>query len=565
MATYYFRNVGTAWNDTSSWSIVSSSGASAGVIPTAADAVIFDAGSANACPVSTTNGVCLTLTTTGWTGTFTLSTVLKVYGNIVLSATTNWAGASYLQSMVSSTITTQGSLITNYLIGTNTNITITLADNLFLSGYLKVGETSATATYTINASTPGNYISVGTNFQFVNGSTGIVINGTAAILIGNNTTPCNVSDTTFNNVSVYNTIYIQGNVIFGAAFRLFGAIYFSDFPSDFNFFYSNRTTLWLGNGSSINVNTADSSLSAQEIMDKYQLYQIGFLQTMTTTLNVNVYSKFLYFYHTATNTTTINGGTIYIGEKGGSIGSMTGTPAGGSIVTGTSTLEFVGIGGVGTWQGNGTRSMNWNININIRTQGTLYIYTRASSNVATAQDFILFGGSKTFAYYTGTVITKSLFYIPSFGWANFVKGGWLQVATNSTLIGFNKIAWGRIVMPGGGTVTMDEFPCGNPNIQTIMYSSTSANYTINLTGTNNERVAQFIEVKNCTLGTTSRNKVIVTHPKGNAGNNSGLRFGDIMGHGIPKSLETNQIKYKNGKEIAYGAMGLVSDPNFSSI
>jgi hypothetical protein len=138
--------------------------------------------------------------------------------------------------MVSSTITTQGSTITNYLIGTNTNITITLADNLFLSGYLKVGETTAAnITYTINASTPGNYISVGTNFQFVNGSTGIVINGTAAILIGNNTTPCNVSDTTFNNVSVYNTIYIQGNVIFGAAFRLFGAIYFSDFPSDFKY------------------------------------------------------------------------------------------------------------------------------------------------------------------------------------------------------------------------------------------------------------------------------------------------------------------------------------------
>ena len=467
--------------------------------------------------------------------------------------------------MVSSTITSRNCVVTNYLIGTNTNITITLADSLVLSGYLKLGETTATATYTINATTAGDYIDVGTDFLFVNATTGIVINGTAFINIGRSPTPCNVSDTGFNAVSVYNSIYIKGNVIFGAAFRLFGAIYFTASPNNYNFFYPNRTTFWLGNGSSINALSGGGPLSPQEVMDQYQFYQIGFLQTMTTTLNVNVYSKFLYFYHTATNTTTINGGTIYVGEKNGSVGSIFSTPAGGSITQGTSTLEFVGIGGIGTWQAQGGRSMNWNININIRTQGTLYIYTRAFSNAASAQDFILFGGGKTFAYYSGTVITKSLFYIPSFGWANFVKGGWLQVATGSTLIGFNKIAWGRIVMPGGGTVTMDEFPCGNPNIQTAMYSSTSGNYTINLTGTNSERIAQFIEVRSCTLGTTSRNKVIVTHPKGNLGFNSGLRFGDIMGHGIPKSLETNQIKYKNGKEIAYGAMGLVADPNFSSI
>ena len=49
------------------------------------------------------------------------------------------------------------------------------------------------------------------------------------------------------------------------------------------------------------------------------------------------------------------------------------------------------------------------------------------------------------------------------------------------------------------------------------------------------------------------------------GANIGLRFYDVSGHGIPKALETAQPKYKNGKEIAYGAMGLVSDPNFASI
>lgn len=544
MATYYFRNVGTAWNSNTSWSTTSSSGASAGVIPTALDAVIFDAGSANACPVTTTNGVCLTLTTTGWTGTITLNVNLRVSGSITLSATTTFAGVGYLGAIATGTITSNAVSIPYLLVGTGTAMTLTLADNLNVVKY-QLSDSTTNVTYTIN----GNTMNVSGDVIFIGYSTGTLQNGTT---IFNFNGTSNIGNIILNNFTWSSpiTINTSGTITFNAGFAFGGNA----------FTYVAGTVDMLKNLCLFRIGGTCTFSPGPIVFSTWQV-----INNPIITLGSDVITRNLYFLHTGTFTTTINGASfkVYVGEPNGNIGILTVSPAGSSAVAGTATIEFTGKGGIGTWQGNGGRSMNWNINININTQGTLYIYTRASSSVN--QDLILFGGGKTFAYYCGTVITRSLFYIPSFGWANFVKGAWLQVATTSTLIGFNKIAWGRIQMPGGGTVTMDEFPCGNANIQTIMYSSTGANYTINLTGTNSERIAQFIEVRNCTLGTTSRNKVIVTHPKGNAGGNSGLRFGDMMGHGIPKSLEINQIKYKNGREIAYGAMGLVADPNFSSI
>ena len=91
----YFRSVGTAWNSNTSWSTTSSSGGSAGVIPTATDDVILDSGSAS-CPVSTTTGVCKTLTTTGYTNTLTLTVGINIFGNITIGAGTLWSGAGTL-------------------------------------------------------------------------------------------------------------------------------------------------------------------------------------------------------------------------------------------------------------------------------------------------------------------------------------------------------------------------------------------------------------------------------------------------------------------------------------
>lgn len=552
MATYYFRNVGTAWNDTSSWSTVSSTGASAGVIPTAADAVIFDGSSANACPVSTTNGVCLTLTTTGWTGTITLNVNLRVSGSITLSATTTFAGTGYLGAIATGTITSNSVVIPYFMVGTGTAMTLTLSGNLNVTKFQLADVTNA-VTYTINA-----------NNIFITGDciitpvvlTGSVMTGTTVF---NFTGTTNISDTTtgfnftWNNNIIINT---SGTITFGANFNFGGSA----------FTYTAGTVDMISNACLFRVNTSCTWNSGSIVFSTWQVRN-----NPTITLTSNVIAQTVFFSHTATFTATINGAfKIYVGDPNGSVGNLYHTAAGGSAVTGTATIEFTGKGGVGYWMNwyiffapatTGYRIMNWNINITINTAGTIFVIDKM--NTTNNYSYTAVGGGKTLTYTAGNVITKTISNLP--GSQLSFKGGTLAVGNTHTLNGMNKIAWGRIIITGGGVYTMDEFPCGNATIVTQLISSNTTNYTITLTGARRERIANFIRVRNCTLATANRNQVLINHPKGNLGANSGLIFYDVMSHGIPKALETAQPKFKSGEEIAYGAMGLVSDPNFASI
>lgn len=122
MAIYYFRTVGTAWNNNTSWSTVSSAGASAGVIPLSTDDVIFDAGSAVSCPVTTTVGLCKNITTTGYSGNFILNVDLRVFGNLIIGALTTFSGAAFFtiggqNPAVAKTMTSNGVLFPNFQLG----------------------------------------------------------------------------------------------------------------------------------------------------------------------------------------------------------------------------------------------------------------------------------------------------------------------------------------------------------------------------------------------------------------------------------------------------------------
>ena len=122
MPTLYFRNVGTAWNNNTSWSTTSSTGASAGVIPTSVDDIIFDANSAASCPVTTTIGLCRDLTTTGYTGTITLNVDLRVSGNIITGSNTVFSGTSWFVIVgqtpaVAKTMTSNGVFFPNFQLG----------------------------------------------------------------------------------------------------------------------------------------------------------------------------------------------------------------------------------------------------------------------------------------------------------------------------------------------------------------------------------------------------------------------------------------------------------------
>jgi hypothetical protein len=96
MASRYFKSGATVWNNANNWSSTSAAGVDNAGIPTAADDAIFTSGSGSACAVTTTAGVCLSLTTTGYTGTITLNTTVTVSGNITLGASTVFSGASAL-------------------------------------------------------------------------------------------------------------------------------------------------------------------------------------------------------------------------------------------------------------------------------------------------------------------------------------------------------------------------------------------------------------------------------------------------------------------------------------
>ena len=564
MATYYFRNVGTAWNNTSSWSTVSSSGASAGVIPTSLDAVIFDAGSANSCPVSTTNGACLTLTTTGWTGTLTLNVPLAVSGSITLSATTTFAGASYLQLMAAGTFTSNGVTIP-YLVIANSSTAgfITTVVGTLTVAIFQMASDYVNATYTFN----GGTCNITSALKFGPGPvpdsrTGSGITGTTAFAFtGTNMT---IDSTGGGPFEFVNNLFQFANPL---------TINCTSVTFLGNFTYAGSTFTYTAGDVSWTDTTfiflSTCTINANGLI----FYIVGFYGASTFTLNSDVIcGKSCYIWHNGTQTTTINGAfKVYIGNPNGSVGSLLHTAAGGSAITGTATLEFTGKGGTGYWtnwyvlflSSTSYRIMNWNINITINTGGTIYILDKL--NTASNYSYTQLGGSKVFTYTAGNVITKTLSVLPNVGLS--FKGATLSVATGHTLIGLNKIAWGRIILAGGGSFTMDEFPSGNATVVTQMTSSSTTNYTITLTSTSNknERVANFIRVKNCTLAAANRNQVILTHPKANLGRNLNLRYYDVMNHGIPKFLETAQPKYKSGKEIAYGAMGLVSDPNFASI
>ena len=170
MATYYFRSVGTAWNNTSSWSTSSSSGSSAGVIPTSSDSVIFDVNSAATCPVSTTPGVCLTLDTTGYAGTITLNVSLTVSGNITLGAATAIGGSASFICNASASLKSNGNtFITCTFVLYNrsgNNNTYTLLDDWTFIGTFSTQAQAGGLTHTIN----GNNIYCRSNLSINAGS-----------------------------------------------------------------------------------------------------------------------------------------------------------------------------------------------------------------------------------------------------------------------------------------------------------------------------------------------------------------------------------------------------------
>lgn len=180
MAARYWVGSSANWDATAGTKWATTSGGAGGAaVPTSSDDVFFDAAS-GAVTVTVTTGVsCLSLTFTGYTGTFAMGTQqVAVFGSVILVNTATITGTGsvgLLMNTTSSTLTTNG-LAVGFVMSFATSITITLADNLTLTGgRLRVGVT------TIN----GNSIIVSTNGVFVVAVTGTCLGTTTISITGN--------------------------------------------------------------------------------------------------------------------------------------------------------------------------------------------------------------------------------------------------------------------------------------------------------------------------------------------------------------------------------------------
>lgn len=265
MASYFFRNTGNSnWGTSTNWSLTDGGGAT-GAVPTATDDAFFSNNSGN-CIVDAAGKVCLTLDFTkgtGFTGTFTCTNTLTVSGNITLNGAMTYAGAAVLTINASATITSNGITITSSVTCSGINTTITLADDMHISGgtFLPSASTgmvysgaftiffSGTVFTSNNAMTSAN-----TKLEFTGNVTlasqqGIGFNE-IRINTGTNTFTCNSTMNIGSSTNTTTLTYVSGGVNIGTACNLaaIGSITYNTYPMkwafiDFNNSDNNARTL----------------------------------------------------------------------------------------------------------------------------------------------------------------------------------------------------------------------------------------------------------------------------------------------------------------------------------
>lgn len=311
MATYYFRNSGTAWNTATNWSL-SSGGPADGAVPTSADDVIFDASSGN-CTVATTPGVCKTFNSTGYTGTLTLSTTLTVSGNVTFGSGMGTSGSGNNQFIVnnSATLTSNRNNVNFpfklYNLNGNNN-TYTLADDWTFNGLFLTGSQSGALTHTIN----GNniYCKAGFNINtdsfssasFTTGSTNIFVIGPGALTINGSSSNGLGNNLTINapgsNLTVSSTFYYKT----GTFTYIAGT------------FTTTSSTLGITGSCTLNMNSGGLN------------YLLPFsLSIIFTTTTITMSSDFYCKGYVSTQNTTINGSSLYISGNVSVSGGLSGT------------------------------------------------------------------------------------------------------------------------------------------------------------------------------------------------------------------------------------------------
>jgi hypothetical protein len=139
MASRYWVGGTDVWNSTagSKWALTSG-GAGGQAVPTTSDDVFFDAASGAVTVSSSTSRSAKSLNFTGFTGTFSVISTTTVAGSVTASAAMTWAGTGTITCTATGTITSAGIVIGGAVNVSGSGITVTLADDLSITGTLSL-------------------------------------------------------------------------------------------------------------------------------------------------------------------------------------------------------------------------------------------------------------------------------------------------------------------------------------------------------------------------------------------------------------------------------------------
>lgn len=486
MAARYWVTGGTgAINSTSNWSATDGGGSGASV-PTLSDDAIFNNNSGSGSVDFNVAFSCLTLTTTGFTGTFTNSSTINIYGNITLGSgmTNNHTGQFNIAAAC--TINTNGIKI--YALRNNSAVTLTLASDVEV-----ITTTGAlSGTFTINNASFTLYTASVTAVSFVIiGTANIVFrtNGTwAGTITSNPVTIESGTTTTINSSATLSTVVFNNNgtlVTDGSTFNIVG-------------------------GCTINgLNTT--------ILNNLTITANG-TSTLTFGSDITIFGSYTLSIGT-NNTVTITGGNIFTYRD-----VTLSITANGSSILGMAAgyaLYFLGYGTINWGCGVGASYIKGAMIFN--TTGKYYLVTRTNSSGSRYD-----GG--TINLISGTVDASKFDFISR-----------TQVTT--TFLNLNKIQFRSVVLTAGGTYNMNTFFSGSANVKTTVSSSASTNYIITFID-GFEKIAKFVKVSNCTLSQKNRLLIITDHANANTGNNTnvGVRYINQAPNGIPRGKPSANLQ-----------------------
>ena len=101
---------------------------------------------------------------------------------------------------------------------------------------------------------------------------------------------------------------------------------------------------------------------------------------------------------------------------------------------------------------------------------------------------------------------------------------------------------------------MNEFFNGSPELQTIISSTSTTNYTIAFTD-NFEKIAKFVNISGCTLSRPQQ-LLVITDSKKSTTNTRGIRYINNLPNGISKDNPSTST------QTTYSTNMLVGDPSF---